>query len=48
MAQGKIATEKNENPKALFKWAKERSGLCCNKMFIILSHVLPVITMELF
>lgn len=44
MAEGKIATKKKENPELLFKWGKEVSSLFCSKKFIIMSRVLPVIT----
>lgn len=44
MAEGKIATERKENPELLFKWGKEVSSLLCSRMFIVMSRVLPAVT----
>lgn len=44
MAEGKIISKRKENPELLFKWAKEVSSLFCNKSFILMSRILPVIT----
>lgn len=44
MAEGKIATKRKENPELLFKWGKEVSSLFCNRSFIVMSRILPVIT----
>lgn len=44
MAEGKIATEKKENPELLFKWGKEKNNLFCSRKFILMTYILPIIT----
>ncbi|WML34802.1 DNA mismatch repair protein [Clostridium sp. OS1-26] len=44
MAEGKIATEKKKNPELLFKWGKEKNNLFCSGKFILMTYILPIIT----
>ncbi|MCT8977050.1 DNA mismatch repair protein [Clostridium sp. CX1] len=44
IAEGQIAVEKKKNPESLFKWAKEKNSLFSSSAFIIMAHVLPIIT----
>lgn len=44
MAEGKIAAEKKKNPESLFKWGKEKNNLFCSVSFVIMTWILPTIT----
>lgn len=44
MAEGKIATEEKKNPELLFKWGKEKNNLFCSGKFILMTYILPIIT----
>lgn len=44
MAEGKIATEKKKDPEPLFKWGREQNNLFCSGKFILMTYILPIIT----